>query len=146
MVTPEEAEQDPHPTDARIVVPSKEMQEMILERAHNNNRCGACKHFLLKQGQTELQDQELFQKLFNELEHDIAWYGRLDLFGICDQWDAHMCCILSPAVIPNQFLDSSIPYDLQDNPVPCPYFLKKQTTGVQASKRSFIGKRTNYEE
>lgn len=146
IVTQEEAEQDPVPSDARIVVPSKEDQEIILARAHNRNRCGACQHFLLRQGQAELLDQQLFNRLYEELDHDPAWYGRTDLFGICDQWDNHMCSIMSPAVIPNQFLDSSIPYDLRDNPVPCPVFLKKQTTGVAQSKRSFVGKRTNYEE
>jgi hypothetical protein len=145
VVTKEEADRDPEPKEGRIVVPNEQEREYYLARAHNNERCGDCAHFLHSQGQHELKEQEVFKRIFEELKHDPAWYGRLDLFGLCDQWEGHMCAVMTPATIPLQFLDSEAPYEVRDTPQKCPQFRKKSGGALQ-SKRSFIGKRRNFEE
>lgn len=145
IISQEEAEKDPHPKQARIVVPTKEQAEAILERIHRGNRCGECAHFDRAQGQEELKNQEVFEMCFNALEHDPAWYGRMDLFGLCDQWEGHMTSAISPCTVPNQFLDSDITYYERDQPVDCPYFKKKLDVGG-GSRRHYVGKRRNYEE
>lgn len=145
IVTEEEAERTPMPGEARIVVPDEATVEEVLHRVHNRGRCGECRHFLLGQGQAELQDQQVFERAFEELEHDPAWYGSTHMFGLCDQWEGHMCHAMAPAHIPAHFLNSSLPYEAQDAPQPCPQFVRRQK-GVLQSKRHYQGKRRNYEE
>jgi len=144
IISKEEAERDPHPKQARIVVPTKEQVDAILERIHRGNRCGECQFFDHAQGQAELKKQEVFETAFGALEHDPAWYGRTDIYGLCDQWEGHMTTSISPCVVPNQFLDATIPYNCRDNPVDCPHFKKK--TGSGGSRKHYVGKRRNYEE
>lgn len=144
VVTAEEAARDPLPRDARVVVPTGSDAEQIVERARQNQRCGMCRHFRLRQGQEEFRDQQLFERLFSEMEHDPLWYGRTDLFGLCARWDGHMVHAFAPRRIARHFLDSSVTYANKDESVECPDW---DSAGVgQRGTPSFAGKRRNYEE
>lgn len=145
VVTQEQAERDPDPKQARIVVPTEAEQEYYLSRAHNDKRCGDCKSFLWSQGQMELKEQKVFERCFEELAHDPAWYGRTDLFGLCSQIDGHMCAVMTPATIPLQYIDSDAPYEVRDTPQECPHFERKKKGALQSQKH-YVGKRRNYEE
>ena len=109
----------------RIVVPTEEEAARVKAhmRGETIHMCGFCRHFDLKLGQVEYrQNQRAFEMAFNELEHRPEWYGSVDHMGACLHWDGHSPHAFAPAKIPNQFLDSSVPYHKQDQPVDCPAF------------------------
>jgi len=154
VVTQEEAHDNPNPGAQRLVVPGKEEQEYWEQRIHNPHRCGHCKFFNWEGGQRELKRQEVFERIFNELEHDPAWYGRVDLAGLCEQFEGHMTFKVSPPVIPRHLIDSDVDTTFEsygeilahpdkDQRVDCPYYTPGK--GVAAT-RQYVGKRVNAEE
>lgn len=159
IVTQDEADRVA-PSGQRIVVPDKETQEEILERAHRGNRCGDCANFRLQQGQAMLADQRVFLELYKQLGHDPAWYGRTDVFGLCAAFDmTHMCATHTPAVVPAHLLDSSLSNQVQrdmvdgktyaaaakDEPRECPYYRKKNSAPGTDQGFHYLRKRRNYE-
>lgn len=147
VVTEEEKAKNPYAGEARIVVPDEATKEAVLKRIHKLHICGHCKFFDLRMGQEEfVRDQQVFVTAFDALQHDPAWYGRPDMFGACHQWDGHMPHQFSPITIPSQFLDSSLPYELRDQPKECPYFDERKHRGeVAMSRMHYVGKRRNFE-
>ena len=147
IVTKEEAEAKPIEEcggASRIVVRDQEEKERALDRVYHSHVCGECQHFDLRMGQEELKNGRTFMQLFNELEHNPQWYGNLDMFGFCHQWDGHMCHAMAPATIPCQFVNSDTPYIEQDRPVECPVY-KRREKGF-GSRAHYVGKRRNYEQ
>jgi len=119
---------------AKVVVPDGAEAKKVLERLHPANRCIECKHFDLRKGQEEIRRQNLFQKLFKEMEHDPAWYGRVDLFGLCGQSHGQlMVHAYAPARVPRHYLDSDTAYEKKDENVPCPSFTPR---GIKREKAS----------
>lgn len=126
IVTKEEADRSPNPDYARIVVPDHDEYEKIMQLMHDPRRCGLCEHFRLQQGQHELQEQQTVPVAVNEMDWNAQWFGETSKYGLCAKWEGHMVHAVSPARIPNQFLDSSIPYDQRDQPVECPAFTSRR--------------------
>jgi len=149
VVTKQEAEEapwdeiraQPDAPEGRIVVPTEEEKEAVLRRLAGTEArlCGFCKFFDLEIGQKEFaQDQKAFDLAFNELEHDPAWYGRVDMMGACHKFDGHSPHAMAPAKVPNQFFDSSIEYNQRDVPVDCPHWQPRRP-GERSSRRRIVG-------
>lgn len=147
VVSEEWAKEHPHEGPARVVIPKAAMTEEICHRVgigeHNKYRCGNCQHFELRRGQQELEDQQLFERLYSEMQWDPLWVGRTDLFGICGMIDGHMVHLMAPARVPKHLLDSSTPYHEKDESVRCPYF---KEGGHWRRKMVFTRKGNRYEE
>lgn len=149
VVTREEAEEFPfQPRGAnspdraanRIVVPDEATVEAVLRRLTSTEPrlCGYCRNFDLATGQQEFhRNQNAFEMAVKELEHDPAWYRRVDMMGACHVFESHSPHAMAPAKIPNQFLDSSVKYEEQDQAVDCPYWSPRKG-GERSSNRRII--------
>jgi hypothetical protein len=126
IVTKEEADRTPNPNHARIVVPDKDEYDKIMKLINDPRRCGLCEHFRLRQGQMALKEQQTIPMAIHEYDHNIQWYGDLSKYGLCAKWEGHLVHCIAPARIPNQFLDSSIPYNERDRAVECPSFTPRR--------------------
>lgn len=147
VVTRQEAEETPWEeyqantkAPGRIVVPTKEEKDAVLRRLSGTDPrlCGYCKYFDLEIGQKEFaRDQNAFNMAVNELEHDPAWYMRVDMMGACHKFDGHSPHAMAPAKVPNQFMDSSIEYNQRDQPIDCPYWTPRRP-GERSSRRRIV--------
>jgi hypothetical protein len=149
VVTREEAEEFPfQPQGAgtpgqarnRVVVPDEATVDAVLRRLTNTEPmlCGYCRNFDLQTGQREFhRNQQAFETAVRELEHDPAWYRRVDMMGACHVFEGHSPHAMAPAKIPNQFLDSTVKYEEQDRPTECPYWSPRKG-GERSSNRRII--------
>ena len=128
LVTKEEAEANPRPKDARIVVPNAEEMKKVQERMQPKRVCGECVHFNLRQGQREIRRQGLVGRLVNEEKWDLSWVGpRFDLYGLCDHLssdDQFLTHATAPARVARSFLDSDTDYESKDESLECPFWEK----------------------
>jgi len=128
----------------RLVVPNAEEYEKTLHQLTDPRCCGMCDHFLHRMGQEQLREERVIPRAVREHQHNIAWYGNQQLYGLCDQWDGHITSAVGPINIPRHFLDSSVAYEERDRPVECPAY-KPRGKGLR-SLQHYVGKRRNWEE
>lgn len=107
---------------AKIVVPDERTD--LLEILRPKRFCIECRHFSLRKGQLEIKEQEVFEQLFDKLafNHDPAWYGRTDLFGLCRACDGLMVHAYAGARIPRDRVDPGASYEDKDKTVECPHY------------------------
>jgi hypothetical protein len=125
VVSEAEAKRRGQTGGARIVVPDDAMTEEFVHRLgikDGDRICGNCKHFEHRRGQAELADQQLFEALFQEMEWDPMWVGRLDIFGLCGEIDGQMCTIVSPARVCRHLVTSDWTYENKDESTLCPAY------------------------
>lgn len=112
--THEEAQQNPNPDYARIVLPeSGESLEEVLEVIKTNRRCGKCSHFDYELGQQALTGRDnVMKQLIRERElSSLAHAIRTNEIGACRHWSQgadrlHLVHAMSPAKVARQFTGS----------------------------------------
>lgn len=110
--THEQAQENPDPDYARIVLPEKGPElEQALDVIKTNKRCGKCEHFDFELGQKALyhKDKPVMAQIMRERElSSLAHSIDPNTIGACRHWSQgadrlHLVHSISPAKVPRHF-------------------------------------------
>jgi len=151
VVSQEEAERNPRPDKARIVVPDCAEGHEAMERILTNRRCGYCRHFSLRRGQEIIRNPHdpLMIRMIKEMKiksisDNIDW----NELGLCEHWtggrgEEFFTCSTSPARVHRHRLDSNCDYTRKDDNLKCPVYEPRGSDDKEIrSYRSVKGGRT----
>ena len=130
VVSREEAERNPDPDHARVVLPEEGPElDRFLDRIRSGRACGNCAHFDYEKGQEYLHTEGLH--ILRELDlQSIGHASDPRRIGVCRELsggpeELFLTHADSPAQCPLRKLDSRCPRTRRDESVRCPYFRKR---------------------